>query len=292
MTAATGSTGPLAGSLLTDISLGALDPAYAEAAAGRPAGGAAPHRSRSSPLLALGVLVLGLLLSTAAAQVRARSSVTDTARADLVEQVTARVAANDRLQGEVAGLRASTARTRDGTLALTGAGAAQRDRVARLEAASGGSAVEGPGIVVRVDDAPTADASTAGPRDRDEDDEGRVRDTDLQKVVNGLWAAGAEAVSVNGQRLTALSAIRSAGEAILVSYRQLAPPYLISAIGDQRRLATAFRAGSGGRYLDLLSHGYGIRSSVAQRATLRLPAAAASTLRHAQPLRTTAGAGP
>ena len=42
-------------------------------------------------------------------------------------------------------------------------------------------------------------------------------DPDLQKLVNGLWAAGAEAISINGQRLTNLSAIREAGEAITVN---------------------------------------------------------------------------
>ena len=44
---------------------------------------------------------------------------------------------------------------------------------------------------------------------------------DLQIVVNGLWASGAEAVSVNGQRLTSKAAIRFAGQAILVNYRPL-----------------------------------------------------------------------
>ena len=46
---------------------------------------------------------------------------------------------------------------------------------------------------------------------------------DLQIVVNGLWDAGAEAISVNGQRLTSKSAIRFAGQAILVNYRPADP---------------------------------------------------------------------
>ena len=63
-------------------------------------------------------------------------------------------------------------------------------------------------------------------------DTGRVRDRDMQRVVNGLWESGAEAISVNGQRLTALSAIRAAGDAILVDNKPLVPPYTVLAVGD------------------------------------------------------------
>ena len=62
--------------------------------------------------------------------------------------------------------------------------------------------------------------------------DGRVYDRDLQDVVNALWLAGAEAMSINGQRLTAATAIRSAGEAILVNSRPLSPPSLVHAIGN------------------------------------------------------------
>ena len=59
----------------------------------------------------------------------------------------------------------------------------------------------------------------------------RVLDTDIQLVVNGLFASGAEAVAVNGQRITVLSPIRSAGEAVLVGFRPLTPPYTVTAVG-------------------------------------------------------------
>ena len=59
----------------------------------------------------------------------------------------------------------------------------------------------------------------------------RVIYSDLQKVANDLWAAGAEAIAINGQRLTATSTIRSAGAAILVDFRPVTSPYEVSAIG-------------------------------------------------------------
>jgi uncharacterized protein YlxW (UPF0749 family) len=108
-----------------------------------------------------------------------------------------------------------------------------------------------------------------------------VVDRDLQLVVNGLWAAGAEAISINGRRLTSLTAIRSAGEAILVDYRPLRPPYVVSAIGDPRRLEARFADGPGGEYLRLLADNFGVRVKTDSRSDLRLPAASGVTLRNA-----------
>ena len=87
-------------------------------------------------------------------------------------------------------------------------------------------------------------------------------DRDLQIVVNGLWAAGAEAIAINGQRLTARSAIRSAGQAILVDFRPL-----VAAVRRQRGrrpggLQTRFAAGSAGAYLRALRDNYGIRAAI------------------------------
>jgi uncharacterized protein YlxW (UPF0749 family) len=105
-----------------------------------------------------------------------------------------------------------------------------------------------------------------------------VLDRDLQTVVNGLWAAGAEAISVNGQRLTALSAIRSAGEAILVDFRPLTPPYVVSAVGDADALRAGFASGSAGPYLHALEDNYGITSSIDSVSSLSLPASSGLTL--------------
>ena len=64
----------------------------------------------------------------------------------------------------------------------------------------------------------------------------------MRSVVNELWRDGAEAIAVNGMRLTPTSAIRFAGDAVLVDFQPIASPYTIEAIGDGRRLATAFAA--------------------------------------------------
>ena len=105
----------------------------------------------------------------------------------------------------------------------------------------------------------------------------------MQRVVNGLWASGAEAITVNGQRLTALSAIRAAGDAILVDNKPLVPPYTVLAIGDGKRLSTAFQSSADGQYLRVLQDDYGIRASVSVQGTLRLAAAPSLIVRYAKP---------
>jgi len=142
----------------------------------------------------------------------------------------------------------------------------------------GAVAVRGPGLRVVLSDAAqdaTAADAPAG--------SGRVVDRDLQTVVNGLWLAGAEAVSVNGQRLTSLSAIRAAGGALLVDYRPLTPPYVLSAVGDPAALQTRLAAEAAGRYLRALQDNYGIGVRIETADALQLPAASRLELRSAVP---------
>ena len=90
-------------------------------------------------------------------------------------------------------------------------------------------------------------------------------DRDLQIIVNGLWAAGAEAIAINGERLTTLSAIRSAGQAILVDFRPLVPPYVVEAIGDPAHLQAGFATDMAGAYVQSLRDNYGIQVSVSSQ---------------------------
>jgi uncharacterized protein YlxW (UPF0749 family) len=268
-------------SLLATLMTDTLDDGYAQAterarASGRPAGGL-----RGSPLLLLGLLAVGLLLATAAVRERGLGAVQEGARAALTEEVRERTGANDRLGRAVAGLRTDLAGTRADALALTGAGAAAARRLERLEAATGVGPVSGPGVVLTLDDAPAPpeDDALAGEAASGATDPGRVRDGDLQEAVNGLWRAGAEAVSVDGQRLTALTAIRSAGEAVLVAYRPLAPPYEIAAVGDPAALEVGFLDSDAGLVLQALEENYGIRSDLRRAEDLDLPGAPGTTLR-------------
>jgi uncharacterized protein YlxW (UPF0749 family) len=257
--------------LLGEIWDSALDPGYAAAAA-------APATRRRRPArlaTVLGLVLIGVLLAVALVQTRASAPAVARQRSELEARIAAQTATYDRSTQQVAALQQQVDALKSHELADTGQGSALADRVAALELQSGQLAVSGPAVQVTLDDAATPPPGTDPTVDR-------VLDRDLQAVVNGLWAAGAEAVAVNGQRLTALSAIRSAGDAILVDYRPLTRPYVVVAIGDPASLQTGFTEGPAGEGLQALGTAYGIRSSVLAVGQVIVPAASPGELRFAR----------
>lgn len=267
--------------LLNQVMDHPLDEGYDDAAARR-AAGQDPARPGGARLwLAAGLVLIALVVTLGAATTRASAPAAAQERAELIERVAEGTEEVERLQEDVDALRDFVAELR--RTALQEKGGEQAELTALL---AGAIAVTGPGLELLVDDAEGAgDGLGGGPRDGGGfADTGRLRDRDLQRVVNGLWEAGAEAVAVNGQRLTSLSAIRAAGDAILVDNRPLVPPYTLHAIGDGEALRTAFEASGGGSALRSLQDHYGIRATLAVRPELRLPAASSLTLRRATPL--------
>jgi uncharacterized protein YlxW (UPF0749 family) len=270
-------------SLLTNVMDHSLDDGYAEAAARKKAAGESglPKTLRAKLGLAAGLVLAALVVTVGAAQARVAAPVVAKERQELIDRIDKETSSADKLEGTVDDLRDDVSARQRAALKTSG-GSDQADLVSML---SGATAVHGPGVKLVVDDA--KEASSGGgdnPRETaDFSDTGRVRDRDMQRVVNGLWAAGAEAVSINGQRLTALSAIRAAGDAILVDNKPLVPPYTVLAVGDGQRLSTRFQNGADGLYLHALEDNYGIRATIAVESDLRLPAAPSVIVRTAQP---------
>jgi len=145
--------------------------------------------------------------------------------------------------------------------------------------------VTGPGLVLTVDDAASLKNPNVDPGAVTGPDLTKVFATDLQIIVNGLWQAGAEAISVNGHRLTSRTAIRSAGEAILVDYRPLTRPYVITAIGDPSSLSVEFADNDGGSHLQSLKANYRIRGDILERDPVVVPGEPALSLEQARPVR-------
>ncbi|HEX7743998.1 MAG TPA: DUF881 domain-containing protein, partial [Micromonosporaceae bacterium] len=146
-------------------------------------------------------------------------------------------------------------------------------------AAAGLARVRGDGLVVLLADAPAESDAVTGAGGTNL---GRVRDTDLQAVANALWSVGAEAIAINGQRLTATSTIRAAGGAILVDFQPVLGPYEVSAIGPGR-LASRFQDTDTFRLLRRLAEQYGMDVRVRSVEDLVLPAAGEPQLRYATP---------
>lgn len=270
-------------SLLTNVMDHSLDDGYAEAAARRQTEGAGgmPKTVRAKLGLAAGLVLAALVVTVGAANARLAAPVVAKERQELIDRVERETAAADKLESGVDTLRDDVSARQNEALKKQG-GSGQADLVGVL---SGAVAVHGPGVKLVVNDAKEAtEGGDGNPRETSGfSDTGRVRDRDMQRVVNGLWESGAEAVSINGQRLTALSAIRAAGDAILVDNKPLVPPYTVLAVGDGERLSTRFQNSADGLYLNALQENYGIRTAISVEKDVQLSAAPSVIVRTAQP---------
>jgi len=117
---------------------------------------------------------------------------------------------------------------------------AMRKRSEQLAEAGGLGEMHGPGLVVTLTDA-QRDANGRFPRDASPDDL-VVHQQDISAVLNALWSAGAEAVQMQDQRITATSAPRCVGNTLLLEGRTYSPPYVVTAIGDPAAMQAALVA--------------------------------------------------
>lgn len=112
------------------------------------------------------------------------------------------------------------------------------DKLLRAEILSGQRAVHGPGITVTLSDS-TAQGNAIN------QNAFVVHDTDLLRVINELRASGAEAISLNGERILATSEIRCAGPVVSINNRKYNIPFVISAIGDPDTMEAALKLRGG-----------------------------------------------
>ncbi|ACQ80358.1 protein of unknown function DUF881 [Beutenbergia cavernae DSM 12333] len=267
--------------LLVEVMEHPLDPAYEDAARRRVTGERERSRGLERALVGVLAVALGVGVVVAARDLRAPAEVTTEARTVLIEEIQTRSGENDvlaetnvDLAAEISDLQEAALERSDPQLVA---------QLQRLGVASGSSPVHGPGLVIGLTD---SDRALAEP---DEHPEERVQDADLQVVVNGLWAAGAEAITINGTRVTAISAIRTAGQAILVDLVPLSPPYEVAAIGNTQDLRTRLARTPAAGHLAVLRDQYGIGTSVTVHNDLRMSGASPASLSYAQPVGTTQG---
>jgi uncharacterized protein YlxW (UPF0749 family) len=270
-------------SLLDDVLAETLDPAYAEAAAARAGTPAPVRRHRGRLLVALVMVVAGVLVAVTYDQAAATAQGRQQIRAALIEDIQRSSDAGDELTAELEELRVEVARTTDDLLAASVVGQRALDDVAEAEQGAAAVPVTGPGLLVTMANA-ESDADDDPVGGGTEDASEKVRDGYLQVVVNALWAAGAEAISINDQRFGATSAIRFAGEAVLVDFRPVMNPYEIRAIGDPDTLAARFLASPEVVALAGISESFDLRFDFAKEDELTLPAASTLELRSAGPV--------
>jgi len=153
----------------------------------------------------------------------------------------------------------------------------QQLQEARVQA--GLIAMKGPGVAVTLSDS----KRRPGP---DEDAYFFiVHDVDLQSLVNELFAAGAEAVSVNDQRIITRSSIRCVGPSVLVNTVQLASPFVVKCIGAAKDIESGLTMPSGFRDSMAMLIRSGGEVKIAVQEEVVIPAFSGSlSIRHGVPV--------
>lgn len=260
--------------LLSRVTMQSLDEDYRHAAERRAAAGESEsHQDRSSRrtvAITAVVTLFGVLMTVAAVQTTQNADVDALGRASLVNRIQVEKEAVRELQVRAGELRTANAESETALRELREEEAQVTSRVSRLGMSTGYLAVTGPGLRIRVDDAPDGNESQ------------RVRDDDLLLLVDGLWAAGAEAVAINGQRLTMLTQLQNSGRAIHVNVRPLQPPYVVEAIGDPDTLEGRLLASTHGSVFFSVARALEFPHWVEDDDALDLPAARFRPLRHTE----------
>jgi uncharacterized protein YlxW (UPF0749 family) len=225
-------------------------------------------RSRGSPVnvgISLVLLLFGFLVATGFVQERLRERELPQRRRELTELVQQRQETIRSLSRQVEHLSGRFSEVQVGAARNSRQLRALVRRTASLRPRAGTQALRGPGVIVRLSD------SERPPVTREDVSDFRIQDVDLQLVVNSLWQAGAEGVSVNEHRVVASTAIRAAGSVILVNYAPVSSPYRIAVLGDPDALVRRLEESEIARRLDVWTQVYGLGFSVQPAADLRLP---------------------
>lgn len=183
-----------------------------------------------------------------------------------------------RLDRRVRELQATVNRTARAAGRNDSAVADAQAKASKLLDPSGLSPVHGAGIEVVLDDAP-------GQPDSGDVDPNQlvVHQSDLQAVVNALWAGGAEAMTIAGQRVIATSAVRCVGNTLLLNGEVFSPPFRVAAIGPSATMLKKLSSSPGVKLFREAASFYGLGYTVSTQSRLELPAySGAVTLSYAR----------
>ncbi len=216
---------------------------------------------RGSISVAVVLLFLGMML---AVQIRSARQMQQNVPMARAQELTARLKEvkeeRDTLREEVQDLRKRLDQVSAG---VKSADQALKDQLEKARLEAGLLPVTGPGVQVTLNDSPKELQPGEDPNLY------ILHEEDLLKVVNELRAGGAEAISVNGQRLLATSEIRCAGNTILVNTRKIAPPVVILATGDPDTLQSGLEI-KGGIFEQLKF--WGLVADVQKKESITIPA--------------------
>jgi uncharacterized protein YlxW (UPF0749 family) len=213
-----------------------------------------PHSRWWGLLVPVVFAVVGLLATTSAQTARG-TDLRSSGRSSTADVIREQQHRADQEEARVIALRrqvdALTTRSNPSSTQLRDLNA----RVSTLAAGAGTTAVRGPAITVKLDDAPHSSVPSGFTAD-----DMVVHQQDVQAVVNALWAGGAEAMMLMDQRVISTSAVRCVGNVLILQGRVYSPPYVIRAIGDRDRMRASLDRSDALRiyrqYVDVLGLGY------------------------------------
>ncbi|MDI3310658.1 MAG: DUF881 domain-containing protein [Thermoanaerobacterium sp.] len=198
-------------------------------------------------------VVLGIMISTQFRNVKNSDSLTVQRAEELTSKLNQVQKERDELKKQINDLESKISNYENSAAKSSTVTKSLKDDLDKYKELAGLSDVEGPGIIVTINDGntqlqPGSDQSAF-----------LVHDEDLLNIVNELRAAGAEAISINDQRLVATSEIRMIGNTIDINSVRFTPPYVVKAIGNPDTLEAALRLKGG--IIDTLSN-WGIQVSI------------------------------
>ncbi len=237
--------------------------------------------------LAGALLVLGFLMVAQAAAEPSRVQYTSQERPPLVATATDLQKQQDELKAQILNLRAQIEQLEASSAGNNALVTSLNDQLQQARIAAGLVDLQGPGVVVQLEDSTQPIPPGAAPGDY------LVSATDLRTVVNELWLDGAEAIAVNGERITATSGITDIGSSILLNGAYLQPPYQIVAIGPRDLYDRLTTSANFARFVKARVEGYGIQLGAGALDKAVVPAYAGGVaLTYAQPAPTAPASAP
>ncbi len=239
-------------------------------------------RLRSIPTwqvtLGIGLLALGFLIGAQLKSEGPRVRYTSQERQPLVDTALGLQAQQEQLKTRILDLRDQIQQ-----LEQRGQGSAVlvKDLNQQLEQAriaAGLVPLTGTGLVLRLQDSTRSGAPGANETDY------LVSARDVRAVVEELWLAGAEAIAVNGERVTTTTAILDIGTSVLANSAYLAPPYDVAAIGPADLYERLSKSVGFVEFVRARAEQFGIQISFAELTDVVIPAYAGTVnLRNARP---------
>jgi uncharacterized protein YlxW (UPF0749 family) len=218
-------------------------------------------------LVPLTALAAGVLFATSAATAQGTDLRSDR-RLQLTELISRENDTVERQEERAAELRREV-EERAAAAAARDTRVARAQAPAELEVAAGLVPAVGPGVTVALDDAPRR---TGRPDLSEDPDDLVVHQQDVQAVVNALWAGGAEAMTLMGQRIVSTSAVRCVGNTVILHGQVYSPPFVVTAVGEPAELRSALDSDAGVAYFRTFVDRFGLGYEVRTERQVELPA--------------------